>query len=132
MPKLLLMLFIFIFSQDLVGKKCQHPFCDREVLIIADEMVDMEFGTGAVKITPAHDHNDYECGKRHSLPFVEMIDDKGNITVSEQFKVCMLVCVCMCVHAWCACVCVYVRMCACVYVCVCVTSSRCIGVCVCV
>ena len=74
--------------QDLVGKKCSHPFCDRELVIVADEMVDMAFGTGAVKITPAHDHNDYECGKRHSLPFVEMIDDEGNITVSEQFKVC--------------------------------------------
>ena len=67
--------------------KCQHPFCDRELEIVADEMVDMAFGTGAVKITPAHDHNDYECGKRHSLPFIEMIDEEGNIIVSEQFKV---------------------------------------------
>lgn len=48
----------------------------------------MSFGTGAVKITPAHDHNDYECGKRHQLPFVEMMDDEGYITdVAEQFKV---------------------------------------------
>ena len=54
---------------------------------MADEMVDMQFGTGAVKITPAHDHNDYECGKRHSLPFVEMINDEGDIIVSDQFKV---------------------------------------------
>ena len=51
-------------------------------------MVDMAFGTGAVKITPAHDHNDYECGKRHNLPFIEMMNDDGNITdVCEQFKV---------------------------------------------
>ena len=49
-------------------------------------MVDMEFGTGAVKITPAHDH--YDCGKRHNLPFVEMMDDDGNVTnVCPQFKV---------------------------------------------
>ena len=51
-------------------------------------MVERSFGSGAVKITPAHDHNDYDCGKRHSLPFVEMMDDEGNITdVSTQFKV---------------------------------------------
>ena len=51
-------------------------------------MVDMSFGTGAVKITPAHDYNDYECGKRHNLPFIEMIDDEGYITdVCPQFKV---------------------------------------------
>lgn len=56
-------------------------------MIVADEMVEMDFGTGAVKITPAHDHNDYECGKRHSLSFVEMIDDEGNIIVCDQFKV---------------------------------------------
>lgn len=72
----------------MVGKYCLHPFCDRKLPIIADEFVEMSFGTGAVKITPAHDHNDYECGKRHSLPFVEMINDEGNITdVCPQFKV---------------------------------------------
>ena len=48
----------------------------------------MDFGTGAVKITPAHDHNDYECGKRNGLEFVEMINDEGFITnVCPQFKV---------------------------------------------
>lgn len=52
-------------------------------------MVDKDFGTGAVKITPAHDHNDYECGKRHDLQFIEMMDDAGNITaVCGQFKAC--------------------------------------------
>jgi len=70
-----------------VGKRCQHPFSERQLVIVADEMVDREFGTGAVKITPSHDHNDYECGKRHNLPFVDMIDDEGNITVCDQFKV---------------------------------------------
>ena len=45
------------------GKFVQHPFCDRKIPVICDEMVDREFGTGAVKITPAHDPNDYDCGK---------------------------------------------------------------------
>ena len=67
---------------------CLHPFCDRKLPIVADDMVDMEFGTGAVKITPAHDHNDYDCGKRHNLPFIEMMDDEGNVTdMCPQFKV---------------------------------------------
>lgn len=71
-----------------MGRVCLHPFCDRKLPIIADEMVDMSFGTGAVKITPAHDHNDYECGKRHNLPFVEMMTDEGYITdVAQDFKV---------------------------------------------
>lgn len=54
----------------MVGKKLQHPFIpDREVVVLTDDtLVDMEFGTGAVKITPGHDPNDYECGLRHSLP----------------------------------------------------------------
>ena len=46
-------------------------------MIVADEIADPEFGTGCVKITPAHDANDFECGKRHSLPFITVIDDKG-------------------------------------------------------
>ena len=50
--------------------------------------MDIDFGTGAVKITPAHDHNDYECGKRNGLEFVEMMNDEGFITdVCPQFKV---------------------------------------------
>lgn len=72
----------------MVGKYCAHPFCDRRLPIVADEMVDRNFGTGAVKITPAHDHNDYDCGQRHGLPLVDMMDDEGNITdVCPQFKV---------------------------------------------
>ena len=75
-------------SQNLVGKHCTHPFCDRRLPIVADSFVDMSFGTGAVKITPAHDHNDYECGKRNDLPFVEMISDTGIVTdVCPRFKV---------------------------------------------
>eukprot|EP00731_Ephydatia_muelleri_P023901 Em0016g172a len=73
--------------KHLVGKYCLHPFCDRKLPIIADDFVDVNFGTGAVKVTPAHDHNDYEVGKRHKLPFVEMMDDIGCITdVCPQFK----------------------------------------------
>lgn len=66
---------------NLVGKYCVHPFIkDRKVVILADEMCEMEFGTGAVKITPAHDANDFECGKRHKLQCINVIDDKGLIT----------------------------------------------------
>ncbi|XP_015517084.1 valine--tRNA ligase isoform X1 [Neodiprion lecontei] len=63
----------------LIGKYVKHPFCDRKIPIITDDFVEMEFGTGAVKITPAHDPNDYEVGKRHDLPFITIFDDAGNI-----------------------------------------------------
>jgi len=62
---------------DLVGKKLRLPLIDREITIIADEYVDMEFGTGMVKVTPAHDPNDYEVGKRHDLEFITVFDEKG-------------------------------------------------------
>jgi valyl-tRNA synthetase len=66
--------------KHLVGKYAVHPFIEnRLLLIVADEMVDVNFGTGAVKITPAHDANDFECGKRHNLQFITCIDDKGCI-----------------------------------------------------
>ncbi|WP_373072886.1 valine--tRNA ligase [Sulfurimonas sp.] len=61
----------------LIGKKIKLPLLDREVSIIADEHVDMEFGTGVVKVTPAHDQNDYEVGKRHDLEFITVFDEKG-------------------------------------------------------
>lgn len=61
------------------GKYVQHPFCNRTLPIICDEMVERDFGTGAVKITPSHDPNDYECGKRHRLPFLTIINDTGDI-----------------------------------------------------
>jgi valyl-tRNA synthetase len=63
--------------KHLIGKKIKLPLIDREVAIIADEHVDMEFGTGVVKVTPAHDQNDYEVGKRHDLEFITVFDEKG-------------------------------------------------------
>lgn len=59
------------------GKFVKHPFVDRRLPIVLDEFVDMNFGTGAVKITPAHDPNDYEVGKRHNLPFITIFSDDG-------------------------------------------------------
>lgn len=63
----------------LVGTTLPHPFLDREIPIIADDYVDPEFGTGAVKITPAHDPNDFEMGMRHSLPMPSIMDTSGRI-----------------------------------------------------
>ena len=63
--------------KDIVGKKIKLPLLEREVNIIADSYVDMEFGTGVVKVTPAHDQNDYEVGKRHDLEFITVFDEKG-------------------------------------------------------
>jgi valyl-tRNA synthetase len=60
--------------QDLVGQTILLPLTDREIPIIADEYVDAEFGTGCVKITPAHDPNDYEVGMRHDLPQIEVMN----------------------------------------------------------
>jgi valyl-tRNA synthetase len=61
----------------LIGHKIRLPLVDREVEIIADDHVDMEFGTGVVKVTPAHDPNDYEVGKRHNLEYITIFDEKG-------------------------------------------------------
>lgn len=61
------------------GKFVKHPFVNRRLPIVLDEFVDMNFGTGAVKITPAHDPNDYEVGKRHDLPFITIFSDDGFI-----------------------------------------------------
>jgi len=63
--------------KHLIGKTVTLPLIGREVKIIADEHVDMEFGTGVVKVTPAHDPNDYEVGKRHNLEFITIFDEKG-------------------------------------------------------
>lgn len=63
--------------KDLIGKKIRLPLLEREVAIIADSHVDMDFGTGVVKVTPAHDQNDYEVGKRHDLEFITIFDEKG-------------------------------------------------------
>lgn len=63
--------------KHLVGKKVLLPLVNKELSIIADEYVDMSFGTGVVKVTPAHDTNDYEVGLRHNLDFVKIFDEKG-------------------------------------------------------
>ena len=63
--------------KDLVGKTCILPIMNKEIPIIADEFVDKEFGTGCVKITPAHDMNDYQAGLRHNLEIVEVFDDNS-------------------------------------------------------
>ncbi|MGB8404012.1 MAG: valine--tRNA ligase [Mycobacterium sp.] len=63
----------------LVGSTLPHPFLDRDIVIVADEHVDPEFGTGAVKVTPAHDPNDFEIGMRHNLPMPTIMDAKGAI-----------------------------------------------------
>ena len=62
--------------KDIVGKICILPIVNREIPIIADEFVETEFGTGCVKITPSHDPNDYQAGKRHNLEFIEVFDQK--------------------------------------------------------
>lgn len=64
---------------DLIGRTVILPLCDREIPIIADDYVDREFGTGCVKITPAHDFNDYEMGRRHGLPVINILNDDAAI-----------------------------------------------------
>ncbi|MGV0633018.1 valine--tRNA ligase [Mycolicibacillus trivialis] len=66
--------------RHLVGAALPHPFLDRDVVIVADTHVDPEFGTGAVKVTPAHDPNDFEIGLRHGLPMPSILDTRGRIT----------------------------------------------------
>ena len=65
--------------RHLVGTTLPHPFLDRELCIVADDHVDPEFGTGAVKVTPAHDPNDFEIGLRHGLPMPTIMDERGRI-----------------------------------------------------
>jgi valyl-tRNA synthetase len=66
--------------RDLIGQTVRLPIIGRELTIIADGFVDPAFGTGAVKVTPAHDPNDFQMGKRHNLPEVAVIDEDGRIT----------------------------------------------------
>ncbi|MEO8813644.1 MAG: valine--tRNA ligase [Mycobacterium sp.] len=65
--------------RDLVGHALAHPFLDRKIAVVADEHVDPEFGTGAVKVTPAHDPNDFEIGLRHQLPMPTILDTRARI-----------------------------------------------------
>ena len=62
---------------NIVGKEVLLPLTDRKIKVITDTHVDMEFGTGVVKVTPAHDQNDYEVGKRHGLEFIKVFNEKG-------------------------------------------------------
>jgi len=66
--------------QDYIGKNVLVPILDREIPVIADEYVSQEFGTGALKITPGHDPNDYEIGQRHDLELLSMLDKKAMVT----------------------------------------------------
>jgi len=74
--------------QSLIGKTIRLPLTNREIPIIADDYVDQEFGTGCVKITPAHDFNDYEMGKRHDLPIINIltVDASINDEVSSDYQ----------------------------------------------
>ena len=73
--------------RHLAGKKCIVPLVNREIPIIQDEYVDMEFGTGALKITPAHDVNDYEIGYKHHLETIDIFNDDGTMSEAAQFFV---------------------------------------------
>ena len=68
--------------QDLIGKTCILPIMNREIPIVADDYVEMDFGTGCVKMTPAHDPNDFEVGLRHNLETIRVIDDNGKINAN--------------------------------------------------
>ena len=73
--------------KDRIGKSVHLPLTDREIPIIADEHADPEYGTGAVKITPAHDHDDFEVGERHNLPRLQVISEDGHmINVPEEYE----------------------------------------------
>lgn len=70
--------------KNLIGKKILVPFINREIPVIADDYVDKTFGTGCLKVTPAHDVNDYEIGLRHKLPVIDTINDDGTINEKSE------------------------------------------------
>ncbi|MDT8376461.1 MAG: valine--tRNA ligase [Mariprofundaceae bacterium] len=76
--------------RDLIGKELILPLCNRTIPVIADDYVDPEFGTGCVKITPAHDFNDYEVGRRHGLAVINIFTDRAHINddavIPEQYR----------------------------------------------
>ena len=72
--------------QHLIGKQVHLPLCDRTIPIIADEYVDKEFGSGCVKITPAHDFNDHEVGKRHNLSVINILNKKATLNKNAPLK----------------------------------------------
>lgn len=73
--------------QSLIGKKAIVPLINREVPIIADEYVAMDFGTGALKVTPAHDMNDYQLGQKHGLEVIDIFNDNGTLSEAAQILV---------------------------------------------
>ncbi|MFJ5866503.1 valine--tRNA ligase [Streptomyces parvus] len=72
--------------RHLIGKQIKLPLTDRTIPVVADHHVDPEFGTGAVKVTPAHDPNDFEIGNRHDLPFITVLDERAVITIPGPFE----------------------------------------------
>ena len=70
----------------LVGREIELPLTGRRIPVVADEHVDPEFGTGAVKVTPAHDPNDFEIGRRHGLPMLTIMDERGVVTAPGPFE----------------------------------------------
>ena len=77
--------------KDIVGKMLKLPLTDREIPVIADEYVDKDFGTGCVKITPAHDPNDFEVGKRHNLEEINIMNDDATINkLGGKYAGCLL------------------------------------------
>ncbi len=73
--------------QHLVGKKVLIPLINREIPVIADEYVTMDFGTGCLKVTPAHDLNDYELGIKHKLPVIDVLDDDGKLNEKAEILI---------------------------------------------
>ena len=65
-----------------IGRTVRVPIANREIPVIADEYVDIEFGTGCLKITPAHDRNDYELGQKHGLPVIDMLEADGTVSAA--------------------------------------------------
>lgn len=72
--------------RHMVGREIELPLTGRRIPVVADEHVDPEFGTGAVKVTPAHDPNDFEIGRRHDLPSMSVMDERGVVTATGPFE----------------------------------------------
>ncbi|RZK24955.1 MAG: valine--tRNA ligase, partial [Hymenobacter sp.] len=73
--------------QDLVGQRVRIPLLGREIPVIQDEYVTVDFGTGALKVTPAHDLNDYELGLKHNLPVIDILNDNGTLNEKAELYV---------------------------------------------
>ncbi len=73
--------------KDLVGKKCMVPLINREIPIIADDYIDIEFGTGCLKVTPAHDINDFNIGQKHNLEVIDTLNEDGTMSEAAQLYI---------------------------------------------